>query len=156
MGTYTKNIVILLLIYSNYLFSQKVVMSLLNFDKIQKSDTIYVFFKEESYKQLFFPQQNGYGDYYYYYDKYYESKYINFYHSPLSPGKIRVRKAFLNKHKDVLIDYNYLVNMYSYANAKEFLLKKKKIYLIDYNQIGWFTVLLKEVKVNDVNYNPIE
>lgn len=33
----------------------------------------------------------------------------------------------------------------------------KKFYLIDYDEMGWFTIKLKEVKVFDYSYlNPIE
>ena len=95
METYINRIVLfVLIINTNYFFSQEKAMYLQDFDKIQKSDTIYVFFKEQHYKQLYLSQQNGYGDYYFYFDKYYESKYINFYHNPLSPGKIRIKKIF--------------------------------------------------------------
>jgi hypothetical protein len=46
--------------------------------------------------------------------------------------------------------------MYSYQNANEFLLNKKKIYLIDYKDIGCFSIKLIQVKVSDVNLNPME
>lgn len=127
-----------------------------NYNKIKKSDTVYVLFRKELYKQIYLPQKMGYGDYYFYFDKYYEYKQINFYHSPKTPEERKEKKSFLRKHKDILINYNYLVNMYSYQNAKELLLNKKKIYLIDYKDIGSFSIKLIEVKVSDVNLNPIE
>jgi hypothetical protein len=47
--------------------------------------------------------------------------------------------------------------MFSYENAKKLLFEKKKIYLIDYDDIGWFSIKLKEVKAMDYSYlNSIE
>ena len=127
-----------------------------DFNKIKEADTVYVLFHKELYKQIYLPQKIGYGEYFFSFDKFYEYRQINFYHSPKTPEERKEKKSFLRKHKDILIDYNYLVNMYSYQNAKEFLLNKKKIYLIDYKDIGCFYIKLIEVKVSDVNLNPIE
>lgn len=47
--------------------------------------------------------------------------------------------------------------MFSYDDAKKLLFNKKKIYLIDYDEIGLFSIKLKEVKAMDYCYlNPIE
>ncbi|MEM0578354.1 hypothetical protein [Flavobacterium polysaccharolyticum] len=127
-----------------------------DFNKIKEADTIYIIFKKEPYKQIYLAQKKGFGDYYFNFDKFYEFKQIIFYHNPKAAEEKKLNKSFLKKHKDVLVNYNYLVNMYNYQNAKELLLNKKKIYLIDYNDIGWFTIKLREVKISNVNLNPIE
>lgn len=127
-----------------------------NFEKIKNADTVYVFFKQEIYKQMYFPQPKGYGDYHFVYNEYYKQTHVIFYHNPNTPKEKIEKKSFLRKNKDVLINYEFLINMLSFEEAKKLLLSKKKIYLVDNNDIGWFSVKLKEVKINDYNLNPIE
>lgn len=128
-----------------------------DFDKIRKSDTIYVFFKKDPLKQITMPQKKGFGDYFFIFNEYYKHKHIIFYHSSLTPDKKTEKKSFLKKNKDLIISYNFLINMFSYEDAKKLFFNKRKIYLIDYNEIGWFTINLKEVKAMDYSYlNTIE
>lgn len=105
---------------------------------------------------MYFPQPKGYGDYHFVYNEYYKQTHVIFYHNPNTPKEKIEKKSFLRKNKDVLINYEFLINMLSFEEAKKLLLSKKKIYLVDNNDIGWFSVKLKEVKINDYNLNPIE
>ena len=132
----------MLMLSSSFVYCQ-------DFDKIKNADTVYIYFKNIHYKQIFLPQKNGFGDYYFYFDKFYEFKQINFYHTPLTPEERKEKKSFLKKNKDLIIDYDFLTNMYNYEKAKELLLNKKKIYLIDKKDFGWFSIKLIEVKVSD-------
>jgi hypothetical protein len=50
-----------------------------DFNKINKSDVVYIYFKETIYKQLFLEQPNGKGDFYYVFDKYYQNRHIILY-----------------------------------------------------------------------------
>lgn len=128
-----------------------------NFDKIKKSDTIYVFFKKDLFKQMTMPQKKGYGDYIFIFNEFYKYNHIIFYHTPLTPEKKTEKKSFLQKNKDLIINYNFLINMFSYDDAKKLLFNKKKIYLIDYDEIGLFSIKLKEVKAMDYSHlNSVE
>lgn len=127
-----------------------------NLNEIQKADTVYVFFKQNQYKQIYMPQSKGYGDYIFVFNEYYKHTQIMLYHNPYVAEEKKEKKSFLKKHKSILINYDFLITMLSYQDAKKLLLSKKKIYLIDDNDTGWFSIKLKEVKVNNYNINPIE
>lgn len=126
------------------------------YDTLKKADTVYIFFKQNQYKQIYMPQSKGYGDYIFVFNEYYKHTQIMLYHNPYIAEEKKEKKSFLKKHKSIMINYDFLINMLSYQDAKKLLLSKKKIYLIDDNDTGWFSIKLKEVKVNDCNINPIE
>ena len=136
------------------LFSTKITAQ--DYEKIKKSDTVYIDFKEIQYQQIFLPQPNGYGDYYFIFEEYYKFKHIIFYQKPNSFEERNEKKSFLKKNKDLLIDYTFLINMFSYEDAKKLLLSKKKIFLIRRSDSRCFSIKLKEVKVLDYNLYPIE
>lgn len=46
----------------------------------------------------------------------------------------------------MIITYDFLTK-YNLEEATDLLANKKKVYLIDNDEIGWFTIKLKEVKV---------
>lgn len=147
-------IILFLICYACILTKTKVYSQ--DFNKIKKADTVYIYFKKTEYKQIHLPQPKEYGDFYFVFDEFYKNKNIIFSHSPLTPEEKKEKKSFLKKNKGLLIDYNFLTNMFSYQDAKEILLSKKRIYLIDYDDIGWFKIKLLEVKVNNYDPYPIE
>lgn len=118
-------------------------------DKIKQSDTIYVYFKLskvqmhlhtkiiknkkiEQRDQYFFPFKNSFS--------------MTFTHDYLSPEEKKEKKSFLRKNKDLIITYDFLTK-YNLAEATDLIGHKKKVYLIDDDDVGWFTIKLKEVKV---------
>lgn len=121
-----------------------------NIEKIKKSDTIYVYFKKD--KNQFSNSNNNINkdDLNYYYVFGYNSNYqlaMTFmHHYKLFPEEIKVKKSFLKKKKDVIITYDFLTK-YNLAEATELMSNKKKVYLINEAEIGWFSLKLREVKV---------
>lgn len=122
-----------------------------NFEKIKKSDTIYIYFKKD--KNQFSNSNNSIDqtNLNYYYSnfslKYPKSNYMTFiHHYSISPEEKKEKKSFLRKNKDLIITYDFLTK-FSLAEATDLIGSKKKVYLIDYDDIGWFTIKLKEVKV---------
>lgn len=145
-----KNFSFIILFLSFSIYSQDI-------DEIRKSDTLYIYFKKDLFKQMVVPQNKSYADYFFIFGEYYKHNHIIFYHSALTPEQKTENKSFLREKKDIIINHNYLTNMFSYENAKKLLFEKKKIYLIDYDDMGWFSIKLKEVKVMDYSYlNSIE
>ena len=89
-------------------------------------------------------------------DKTYSFKYLNEYNNyatirfrqgtTRSNGILKKSKSFLKRNKDIIVTNDFL-KKFSYQDATELLERKNKIYLIDYNNHGWFTIKLKEVEV---------
>lgn len=119
-------------------------------EKIKKTDTIYVYFKRD--KNQFSNSNNKINpndlNYYYVfgYNGNYQLAMTFMHHYKLSPEKIKVKKSFLKNKKDVIITHEFLTK-YNLAEATELIGNKKKVYLIDEADIGWFNLKLKEVKV---------
>ncbi|WP_431242506.1 hypothetical protein ACQ9BO_22175 [Flavobacterium sp. P21] len=119
-------------------------------EKIKNSDTVYVYFKRD--KNQFSNSNNNIkpDDLNYYYVFGYNGKYqlaMTFmHHYQVAPQEIKVKKSFLKKKKDVIITYEFLTK-YNLAEATELIGNKKQVYLIDEDDIGWFSLKLKEVKV---------
>jgi hypothetical protein len=67
-------------------------------------------------------------------------------HYSISPEERKERRSFLRKNKDIIMTYN-LLTKYDLGEATELIGHKKKVYLIDYDDIGCFSIKLKEVKV---------
>jgi len=55
----------------------------------------------------------------------------------------------------MIVNYDFL-KTYDYKVATEILNKKKKVYLIDYDDIGLFSIKLKEVEVYGYRYPTYE
>jgi hypothetical protein len=139
-----KTFLYILLIIPNMVFSQ-------NFEKIKKADTIYIYFKKD--KNQFSNSNNSINqtnlNYYYsnFSIKYPKSNYMTFiHHYSISPEERKEKKSFLSKNKDLIITYDFL-RKFSLAEATDLIGYKKKVYLIDYEDVGWFLIKLKEVKV---------
>lgn len=137
--------IIILLLIPIIVFSQKI-------EKIKKSDTIYVFFKKDNGKQfhnLEIPISKKKYDNYYYVFGYigtYQNSMTFIHHYSISPEERKEKKSFLRKNRDLIVTYDFLIK-FSLAEATDLIGSKKKVYLIDYDDIGWFTIKLKEVKV---------
>lgn len=131
------------LFFPLFLFSQ-------NIEEIKKSDTIYVYFKRD--KNQFSNSNNKIkpDNLNYYYVFGYKSKYqlaMTFmHHYQSAPEEIKVEKSFLKKKKDVIVTHEFLTK-YTLAEATDLIGSKKKVFLIDVDEIGWFSLKLKEVKV---------
>lgn len=138
-----KILLVIVLLVTNNIFSQ-------NSSKIEESDVVYIYFKETLYKQIFLAQRDGYGDFLFEFDKPYRSHNLIFYIDPLiRPFSLNVKKekkSFLKKQKDLILNYDFLINMYSYDTAEKLLLSKKRIYIINHDDIGCFSIKLLEVK----------
>ncbi|MNF03572.1 hypothetical protein D3C80_2029220 [compost metagenome] len=80
---------------------------------------------------------------------------MTFIHDYLSPEEIKKSKSFLKKNKDIIVTYDFITK-YNLAEATDLIGHKKKVYLIDDDDIGWFSIKLKEVKVMGVFYPSIE
>jgi hypothetical protein len=132
-----------------YLFIPITILSQ-NVEKIKKADTIYVFFKRD--KNQFSNSNNRIklNDLNYYYtfgegEK--NQNYMTFvHHYSLSPEEKKEKKSFLKKHKDIIITYDFLTK-YNLGEATELIGHKKKVYLINKDNVTWFSIRLLEVKV---------
>lgn len=119
-------------------------------NKFIKSDTIYIFFKvskDQHHHNTKIKEKNitkERDEYMFDYGNYHL-----FTFSPsnsISPEELKVKKSFIKRNKDVIVTYDFL-KTYNYKEATALLNKKKKVYLIDYDDIGLFSIKLKEVKV---------
>lgn len=119
-------------------------------EKIKKSDTIYVYFKRS--KTQFSNTNNTVNlknlNYYYIFSHVGETQIsMTFiHHYSLSPEEKKEKKSFLRKNKDLIVTYDFLTK-YNLGEATDLIGHKKKVYLIDDDDVGWFTIKLKEVKV---------
>ncbi|RKR04679.1 hypothetical protein C8C83_4012 [Flavobacterium sp. 90] len=122
-------------------------------EKIKKSDTIYIYFKKDKDNQHVNEEITS-NTKIKYYNYYYIFGYLNEYqilmtfthHYSISPEEKKEKKSFLRKNKDLIITYDFLTK-YNLGEATDLIGHKKKVYLIDEDDIGWFTIKLKEVKV---------
>jgi hypothetical protein len=129
-------------------------------EKIKNADTIYICFKRD--KNQFSTTNNSINlnNLSYYYSNFGvinpKSSYMTFmHHYSLSPEERTEKKSFLKKNRDLIITYDFLTK-HSLSEATELIGHKKKVYLIDYDKIGWFSIKLKEVKVVGVLKPSIE
>jgi hypothetical protein len=138
--------VIILLIIPVHISSQ-------NLEKIKKSDTLYIFFKKDKNNQHVNEEITS-NTKMKYYNYYYIFGYLGSYqilmtfthHYSISPEEKKEKRSFLRKNKDLIITYDFLTK-YNLAEATDLIGHKQKVYLIDDDDIGWFTIKLKEVKV---------
>ena len=61
-------------------------------------------------------------------------------------GKTYAILEYISKNKDIIITYDFLTK-YNLGEATELIGHKKKVYLIDKEDISWFSIKLLEVKV---------
>lgn len=120
-----------------------------NLEKIKNSDTIYVHFKLSKdqlhlYTKIIKNKNIEKRDEYFFTFK--NSFPMTFTHDYLSPEEKKISKSFLKKNKDLIVTYDFITK-YNLAEATDLIGHKKKVYLIDDDDIGWFTIKLKEVKV---------
>ncbi|MBP6757845.1 MAG: hypothetical protein KA133_01220 [Flavobacterium sp.] len=138
----TKGIIFILLLFTVNLFSQ-------NLDKIKKADTIYILFKnkiryQEHYVQNINTNKTKYDDYFFLLSSWYPIN-LEFHHFYTQEER-KEKKSFLKKNKDIIVTYAFLTK-FTLGEVTELIGNKKKVYLIDDNDIGWFKIKLKEVKV---------
>jgi hypothetical protein len=129
--------------------------------KIEESDVVYLYFKETLYKQIHLRQVHEYGQFLFEFDKPYKLHHLTLYVDPhIRPFSLNIKKekrSFLKKQKDLILNYDFLINVYGYDNAKKLLLNKKRIYIINQEDIRCFSIKLLEVKIFDTkNLVPIE
>ena len=111
-----------------------------NFDKINSLDTIYIYFKKNNSSQIKSLAQINSKNYNYSFffdvENVKQKQYFTLYsYSPL-----------VKKNKNIIINYDYL-NSLGFFEAEKFLLSKKKIYVIDYNNIRCFKIKCVEVTI---------
>lgn len=134
--------IILLLPY--VLFSQEL-------EKIKEADTVYIYFKRD--KNQFSTSNNSFNlnNLNYYYSNFginnpTSSTMTFMHHYRLAPEQRKERKSFLKKNKNLIITYDFLTK-YNLEEATALIGHKKKVYLIDSEEIGCFHIKLVEVKV---------
>lgn len=134
---------LLLLLIPFTIFSQ-------DLEKIKMADTIYIYFKRDKNQYSLQNNSINLNNLNYYYTFEYAGKYRNYmtfvHHYSLSPKEKREKRSFLKKNKDYIITHDFLTK-YDLAEATDLIGHKKRVYLIDYDDICWFSIKLVEVKV---------
>jgi RNAse (barnase) inhibitor barstar len=118
-------------------------------EKIKKADTIYIYFKknvnfQEYYIRNIKNEKAKYDDYFFLLKSWYPIN-LEFHHFYIQEER-KVKKSFLRKNKDLILTYNFLTK-FSLGEVTELIGHKKKVYIIDSDEIGLFTIKLKEVNV---------
>lgn len=125
-------------------------------------DTLYIYFKDDKINQIksnnnIVNQDNH--NYFFYFDV--ESTKVRQYyifvnHYQLTPEVKFENKSFLKENKKKIINYKILKEM-GYQKSEQFLLEKKKIYLIDQDNFCHSKIKIVEVKIADrIGLAPIE
>lgn len=119
-------------------------------NQLKKADTVYVYFKSGA-GQVYYKEKTRTENLTY--DNYFVSLKSNptnpvqfIHHYRFSPGVTTTKKTFLKKNKNVILNYEFL-NSLTLNEVNEFLVDKKKVYLIDEDDIAGNKIKLKEVKV---------
>ena len=131
-----------------------------NIDKIMQSDTAYFYFKKNEFNQV---KNSGHRDvanymnyYFYLYKTENSHKRVEFSHHKInSPEIIKVCKSFIKKNKDLIISLEFLEKKDN-INIISNLRLKKKIYIIDKDNVKLFSIKLVEVKLVEYNFLGIE
>lgn len=150
-----KHYLYILFIIPYVLFSQ-------DLEKIKVEDTIYIYFKNDNINQIKILDNSKLQTFNYIFvfdltDIKTRQSFNLFedYHTTIPKVKI-VRKSFLNKNKNSIVDYAFLRKL-GFFEAQQLLLNKKKIYIIDDDNIHFFKVNIIEVKIISRDYlTPIE
>jgi hypothetical protein len=145
----------ILLLIPYILFSQ-------DLEKIKIADTIYIYFKNDNVNQIKSLNNSKLRSFNYIFV--FDVKDIKPRQSfdlfddnrTTIPETKVIRKSFLKKNKNIIVDYNLLRKL-GFFEAHQLLLNKKKLYLIDHDNIQCFKVKIKEVKIISRDYlTPIE
>jgi hypothetical protein len=133
-------------------------------EKIKKADTLYVFFKEDSKNQMLCSSNKKdtkqcYESVKYFLEDYsimsehkkqifyrFFMDYFLSYWFIYQNVNIKKDQSFLDKNKDLIVDYNFLEQI-GYREAKDMFAAKQNIYLIESNCIDKKKVKLKKVKM---------
>lgn len=142
-------ITLLMITISGTIYSQ-------DYATLKKSDTVYILFKSDNSKCV---KLNYNAKSYTYLFAFGESSNfvsdLIFYHNHKVPETRTEKKSFLKKNKDLILTYDF-IKRFSLEKSKELFANKNKIYIIDHNDNGWFTIKLNEVKISNFNPIPIE
>ena len=137
----------ILLTTSNILFSQ-------DLEKIKNADTIYIYFKNDDVNQIKYLVNSRLKSFNY--TLFYDIKNIKprqtfdfyqDYRTTNSETKL-VKKSFLKKNKNIIVDYDFFSKL-GFEEAYQLLLNKKKLYLIDYENIQRSKIKILEIKIFD-------
>ena len=155
-----KILILLILLVFNVNYSQ-------DWDSIVKSDKVYIFFNHGEYQKVKEPDINNiklFDEIKNYEIRFNEENYINFsdrkyldYDNAVLKKEMErkyVRKNFLNKNKDIIIDINFIKK-----NGLEkvyFLILYKKKYIIDVMEFKRNKILIKETTFGFVSYSSEE
>ena len=107
-----------------------------SFEKIQSTDTLYIYFKNDNINQIKarnnVVNRDNY-DYYFYFSietTTVRQYYVLFNHYLITPEVKWEKRSFLKEKKDIIVDYELLKKL-GYYKSEKLLLQKKKIYIID-------------------------
>ena len=155
-----KTFLILILFFSTFTFGQTIT-------NITKRDTIYFYFKEGVNQKKKEANKNSYSvleEKYNYEIKFDNRNFINLserkyldldkFDSKIKSDIKSVKKSFLIRNKDIIIDLNF-IKKYGLEQTY-FLIRTKKIYLIDSSKTNCNKILLKEVAFGRVSYSAQE
>lgn len=131
-----------------------------NFEKIQSTDTLYVYFKNDNVNQIK-ARNNVVNRDNYDYNFYFSIEstavrqyYVLFNHYLMTPEVKWEKKSFFKEKKDIIVNYKFLKNL-GYFESEKLLLQKKKIYVIDRDNFCKSKIKLVEAKITERTY-PIE
>jgi hypothetical protein len=139
-----KTILITLILFAGFkAFSQ-------DLEKIEKTDTIYVYFKKDKAKtQQFVINITPIGNIEDYFFSFLDGKVsMEFsHHYKFSPDFRKEKKSFLKRNKSIILDYDSISRI-GILKATELIgYRKKIVYLIDYDDITCSKITLKQVDV---------
>lgn len=130
-------------------------------DKIKAADTIYVYFKNDNINQIKSLNNSKLKrfNYIFVFDvkdiKPRQSFDLFDYRTTITETKL-VSKSFLRKNKNITVDYDLLRKL-GFFEAEQLLLNKKRLYVIDNENIHLFKAKIIEVKIIRRDYlTPIE
>lgn len=148
-----KTIFILFILFAGFkVFSQ-------DLEKIEKTDTIYVYFKKDKAKyQQYVKSITPIGNIEDYFFSFADGQFsMQFtHHYKFTPDVKKEKKTFLKKNRDIILHYDY-INRIGNLKATELIgYRKKIVYLIDYNDFTCFKITLKQVDVMGPRIQSIE
>lgn len=114
------------------------------------TDTVYVYFKRDT-KQIHYKEktkaENLAYDNYFVTLKSNPNDPLQLVHHYLFNNDVKTtKKTFLKKNKNIILNYEFL-NSLTLNEVNEFLVNKKKVYIIDEEDIVGNKIKLKEVRV---------
>lgn len=155
-----KILILLILLVFNVNYSQ-------DWDSIVKSDRVYIYINHGEYQKVKEPDINNiklFDEIKNYEIRFNEENYINFsdrkyldYDNAVLKKEMErkyVRKNFLNKNKDIIIDINF-IKKYGLEKVYFLILYKKK-YIIDVMEFKRNKILIKETTFGFVSYSSEE